>query len=180
LPIILKFIIIKQVPHQKGTFVNIRYAVEQFVFIFHYTQLHIINLLPIIPYLRRRLWKSVGKWNLISSTSFGIERKILCNFCHSYYNLSSLNKYRIRKVLLPHSICSRTSCFYFPQRAITRTYDKFPSHNSTVNCCLLFNTDQGRTDNLTPAARTQLNYCLHWTVNWNTECEIKWRKERQQ
>jgi hypothetical protein len=49
LPIILKFIIIKQIPYQKYTVVNIRYAVEQLVFIFHNTQLHIINLLPIIP-----------------------------------------------------------------------------------------------------------------------------------
>jgi hypothetical protein len=51
---ILQFIIIKQVPYQKDTVANIRYAVEQFVFIFHNLQVHIINLFPKIPYLKWR------------------------------------------------------------------------------------------------------------------------------
>jgi hypothetical protein len=47
-------VIYHHVPYQKGTVASIRYAVEQFVFIFHNMQLHIINLLPIIPHLSRR------------------------------------------------------------------------------------------------------------------------------
>jgi hypothetical protein len=32
---------------------------------------------------------------------FGLGHKILCSFCHSYCNLSSLNKHPIGKILLP-------------------------------------------------------------------------------
>jgi hypothetical protein len=50
----MQFVIIKQVPYQTDSLANIRYAVEQFGFIFHNTQLHIINLFPIFPPLRGR------------------------------------------------------------------------------------------------------------------------------